>query len=183
MATNPESTALTPLLRALVANGLGEEALLRSTAENAARSKKPLIFSLVEHGAVQPAALMAYLSERYGVPMLDLNAVDLDEPVMGLLDRGLMERYQVLPLSRHENVLYLAMADPTDFKAVEDVKFNAGLQVTPVLVEADKLARAVDASAGSMRGRLADLFAEQAATAAEEQEEFDLAKVEEGVEG
>jgi len=182
MATNPESTALTPLLRALVANGLGEETVLRSTAENAARSKKPLIFSLVEHGAVQPAALMAYLSERYGVPMLDLNAVDLDETIMRLLDRGLMERYQVLPLSRHENVLYLAMADPTDFKAVEDVKFNTGLQVTPVLVEADKLARAVDASAGSMRGRLADLFAEQAATAAEEQEEFDLAKVEEGIE-
>ncbi len=175
MATNPEHIALTPVLRALVSNGLSDEAQLQSLAADPARGKTPLLFYVVEKGAVPAAVLMAHLSARYNMPMLDLDAAAIDELLIRKLDKGLMIRYLVLPLSKHGDTLYLAMADPTDFKAVEDVKFNTGLQVMPILVEANKLAKAVNAAANSMQGGIDDVFMDKPRDE-EEQEEFDLAQ-------
>ena len=175
MATNPEHISLTPVLRALVSNGLSDEARLQSLAADPARGKTPLLFYVVEKGAVPAAVLMAHLSARYNMPMLDLDAAVIDALLIRKFDKGLMTRYLVLPLSKHGDTLYLAMADPTDFKAVEDVKFNTGLQVMPILVEANKLAKAVNAAANSMQGGIDDVFMDKPRDE-EEQEEFDLAQ-------
>ncbi len=175
MATNPEHVPLTPVLRALISNGLSNEAQLRDLAADPARGKTPLLFYVVEKGAVPAAALMAHLSARYNAPMLDLDAVAIDETLIRTVDKSLMSRYLVLPLSKHRDTLYLAMADPTDFKAVEDVKFNTGLQVMPILVEANKLVKAVNAVANSMQGGIDNIFMDKPRDE-EEQEAFDLAQ-------
>ncbi|MHB8850254.1 MAG: type IV-A pilus assembly ATPase PilB [Acidithiobacillus ferriphilus] len=179
MATNPAHITLTPVLRALVSNGLSDEAQLQSLAADPARGKMPLLFYAVERGAVPASVLMAHLSARYNMPMLDLDAVMINELLIRKLDKGLMTRYLVLPLSKHGDTLYLAMADPTDFKAVEDVKFNTGLQVLPILVEANKLVKAVNAAANSMQGGIDDVFMDKP-RGEEEQEEFDLAQESDG---
>lgn len=177
MAANPEQATLTPVLRALVNNGLSDEAQLSALACDPGRGKKPLLFYAVEKGAVSAAALMVHLSARYNMPMLDLDAVIVDDLLVRRVDKNLMSRYLVLPLSKRGDTLFLAMADPTDFKAVEDVKFNTGLQVVPILVEADKLMRAVNV-ANSAGGGIDDVFLEKANNpdASDEQEEFDLAQ-------
>ncbi|MBU2731969.1 type IV-A pilus assembly ATPase PilB [Acidithiobacillus ferridurans] len=179
MATNPEHISLTPVLRALVSNGLSDEARLQSLAADPARGKTPLLFYVVEKGAVPAAVLMAHLSARYNMPMLDLDAAVIDALLIRKLDKGLMTRYLVLPLSKHGDTLYLAMADPTDFKAVEDVKFNSGLQVMPVLVEADKLVKAVHAAVNSLQGGIDDVFVDKPHSE-EDPEEFDLAQENDG---
>ncbi|MGE4530996.1 MAG: type IV-A pilus assembly ATPase PilB [Acidithiobacillus sp.] len=177
MAANPEQITLTPILRALINNGLGNEVQLVSLANDPARGKKPLIYYAVEKGAVSAAALMAHLSHRYNMPMLDLDAVMINDLLLRKIDKNLMSRYLVLPLSKHGDTLYLAMADPTDFKAVEDVKFNTGLQVYPVLVEADKIMRAVHV-ANSAGGGIDEIFLDKPkdTDTAEGPEEFDLSQ-------
>ncbi|MGC9127445.1 MAG: ATPase, T2SS/T4P/T4SS family, partial [Acidithiobacillus sp.] len=181
MALSPDTLTLNPMLRALAAQGLGDEAILRELAGDPKRGNRPLLFHLVDKGAVKAPALMAYLSHRYNVPMLDLEAVQIDDTVVAKVDRQLMARHQVLPLSRHRDMLYLAVADPTDFKAIEEVKFNTGLQVTPILVEADKLSKAVANFTSSMQGKLEDLFVDDGKKPGES-DEFDLGSDAEGVE-
>ncbi|AEK59505.1 MULTISPECIES: type IV-A pilus assembly ATPase PilB [Acidithiobacillus] len=180
MALSPDTLTLNPMLRALAAQGLGDEATLRELANDPKRGNRPLLFHLVDKGAVKASALMAYLSNRYNVPMLDLEAVQIDDTVVAKVDRQLMARHQVLPLSRHRDTLFLAVADPTDFKAIEEIKFNTGLQVTPILVEADKLSKAVAAVTSSMQGKLEDLFVDDGKKSGES-DEFDLGRDAEGV--
>ncbi len=173
MALNPENNPLTPLLRGLAAAGLATEEHLRALAADPKRGNKPLLFHLVDQKAFSSSGLMAYLSGRYNIPMLDLDAAVPEDAALQMIDRKLLERYQVLPLSRHRDTLYLAMADPTDFKAMEDIKFNAGgLQIVPILVETDKLAKAVTRHTTSVAGGFDELFSEPVEE--ETQEEFDL---------
>ncbi|WP_176212022.1 GspE/PulE family protein, partial [Acidithiobacillus thiooxidans] len=181
MAANPEQITLTPVLRALVSNGLGNEAQLLALASDPGRGKKPLLFYAVEKGAVSAPALMAHLSQRYNMPMLDLDAVMIDDLLIRRIDKNLMSRYFVLPLSKRGETLYLAMADPTDFKAVEDIKFNTGLQVVPILVEANKLMRAVNLANNAGTG-IDDVFLEKSSdvNTDDAQEEFDLSKDSDG---
>ncbi|MDR7928149.1 type IV-A pilus assembly ATPase PilB [Acidithiobacillus thiooxidans] len=181
MAANPEQITLTPVLRALVSNGLGNEAQLLALASDPGRGKKPLLFYAVEKGAVSAPALMAHLSQRYNMPMLDLDAVMIDDLLIRRIDKNLMSRYFVLPLSKRGETLYLAMADPTDFKAVEDIKFNTGLQVVPILVEANKLMRAVHLANNAGTG-IDDVFLEKSSdvNTDDAQEEFDLSKDSDG---
>jgi type IV pilus assembly protein PilB len=160
----------------LISNGLSDETQLQSLAADPARGKTPLLFYAVEKGAVPAAVLMAHLSARYHMPMLDLDAAVIDDALVRKLDKGLMTRHLVLPLSTHGHTLHLAMADPMDLKAAEEVKFNTGLQVAPVLVEADKLVKAVNTIVNGMNGGIDEIFTENTGVDDAAQEEFDLAQ-------
>ncbi|EGQ61289.1 type IV pilus assembly protein, partial [Acidithiobacillus sp. GGI-221] len=100
----------------------------------------------------------------------------IDDLLVRRLDKGLMTRYLVLPLSIHGKTIYLAMSDPMDLKAVDDVKFNTGLQVVPILVEADKLTRAVNTAVNGLNGGIDEVFTENPGVDDAAQEEFDLAQ-------
>ncbi len=172
MAVTSELATLTPLLRGIVGSGLVEENTLRSLLSDPARGKRPLLAFLVEKKAFPARDLAQYLAERYKMPFLDLDAIQLDETVIRRIDRALLERHQVLPISLHRDALYLAMADPTDVKATEDIRFNAGgLQINPILVEADKLSKAVAEYAGGFQNQLEEFFT---ADDQDDQEEFNL---------
>lgn len=134
-----------PVLRGLSQDGLCalDENQWTAVEQEARLAHVPVLFHVVKKDLIPAARLMAYLSRRYRMSMLDLDAVQLDDLLLSRIDKKLMNRYVVLPLSQHGETLYLAMADPTDFKAVEDIKFHTGWQVMPILVEADKLMRAV----------------------------------------
>ncbi len=173
MAVTSELATLTPLLRGIVGSGLVEENTLRSLLSDPARGKRPLLAFLVEKKAFSARDLAQYLAERYKMPFLDLDAIQLDETVIRRIDRALLERHQVLPISLHRDALYLAMADPTDVKATEDIRFNAGgLQINPILVEADKLSKAVAEYASGFQNQLEEFFTSP--DDRDDQDEFDL---------
>ena len=93
------------------------------------------------------AALAA--GRKFGVPVFDLDAMDLDLEVVRLVDEELLARHRVLPLRQRGNRLFVGVGDPTDFKALDDIRFQTSLRVEPVVVEQDKLearvARAIEA--------------------------------------
>lgn len=93
------------------------------------------------------AALAA--GRKFGVPVFDLDAMELDLDVVRLVDEELLAKHRVLPLRQRGNRLYVGIADPTDFRALDDIRFQTSLRVEPVVVEQDKLearvARAIEA--------------------------------------
>jgi len=79
----------------------------------------------------------------FGVPALDLGAFDLAASATGVVDEALVGKHGVLPLVRRGRRLHVAVTDPADARALDEIKFRTGLDVEPVLVEADALAAAV----------------------------------------
>ncbi len=91
-------------------------------------------FNLVKLGLVSDDMITAVLSRQYGVPSVNLELFDIDDSVLRLIPREVAEKYSVLPLSRVGATLTLAMVDPTNVFAMDDIKFMTGLNIEPVVV-------------------------------------------------
>jgi type IV pilus assembly protein PilB len=91
-------------------------------------------FNLVKMGLVSDDMITAVLSRQYGVPSVNLELFDIDDSVIRLIPREVAEKYSVLPLSRVGATLTLAMVDPTNVFAMDDIKFMTGLNIEPVVV-------------------------------------------------
>src|SRR5206468_52950 len=90
--------------------------------------------SLVKLGLVSDDMITAVLSRQYGVPSVNLELFDIDEGVLRLIPIEVAQKYSVLPLSRVGATLTLAMVDPTNVFAMDDIKFMTGLNIEPVVV-------------------------------------------------
>src|ERR687894_2972964 len=91
-------------------------------------------FNLVKLGLVSDEMVTAVLSRQYGVPSVNLDLFDVDAAVIRLIPREVADKYSVLPLSRVGATLTLAMVDPTNVFAMDDIKFMTGLNIEPVVV-------------------------------------------------
>jgi len=100
-------------------------------------------FNLVKMGMVSDDMITAVLSRQYGVPSVNLDLFDVDDSVIRLIPREVAEKYMVLPLSRVGATLTLAMVDPTNVFAMDDIKFMTGLNIEPVVVSEAGVQQAV----------------------------------------
>jgi Type II secretory pathway, ATPase PulE/Tfp pilus assembly pathway, ATPase PilB len=87
-----------------------------------------------ETGLVSDDMITAVLSRQYGIPSVNLDLFHIDESVLRLIPQEVAQKHSVLPLSRVGATLTLAMVDPTNVFALDDVKFMTGLNVEPVVV-------------------------------------------------
>ncbi|MBS1214462.1 MAG: type pilus assembly ATPase PilB [Proteobacteria bacterium] len=142
MAANPQ-TALSGLARALVQHGRLKEAQAESYSLEAAARGMNLAQQLIANAAMKPGEIAAFASEIFGHPLVDLNAIDESQLVRDAIDRKLMRGHQVIALSRRGNRIAVALSDPTNLRALDEIRFQTGLAVDPIVVEADKLARLV----------------------------------------
>ncbi len=144
MATPTTAFQLSGLALRLVRASL----LTRDNAEDIqqkAIQKSRSFFTQVAHSKKIPSQqLSRAASEEFGLPLLDINALDLEQAPVDLVAEKLIEKHNVLPLFRRGTKLFLAIADPTDRRALEDVKFHTGLGVEPILVDQDNLALAIE---------------------------------------
>ena len=146
--------ALSGVARVLVNAGkIGSKAaedLLKSARER----KTSFSSAVVAAGAVSPADLAHTLAHALALPLLDLNAVDLQKVPKNVLDTKTATQYQLLVLGKRGSRLFVATADPTDQEAAERVKFATQLSPEWVIVEQDKLAKLVDAQGTSANDQL-----------------------------
>src|SRR6202165_2933153 len=91
-------------------------------------------YNLVKLGLVSDDMITAVLSRQYGIPSVNLELFQIDESVLRLIPQEVAQKYSVLPLSRVGATLTLAMVDPTNVFAMDDIKFMTGLNVEPVVV-------------------------------------------------
>ena len=139
MAATAARTLLAGLPRRLVQDGLiGEEQLLEAT-ELAKKQKLPLVAYLVNEDLADARAIAVAASHEFGVPLLDLDAIDIDLDVVRSVDQKLVSKHRVLPLVRRGQRLFLGISDPTNLQAIDDIKFQTSLRIDPVVVEQDKL--------------------------------------------
>lgn len=139
MAATASRTLLAGLPRRLVQDGLiGEEQLLEAT-ELAKKEKLPLVAYLVNEDLADARAIAVAASHEFGVPLLDLDAIDIDLDVVRSVDQKLVSKHRVLPLVRRGQRLFLGISDPTNLQAIDDIKFQTSLRIDPVVVEQDKL--------------------------------------------
>jgi type IV pilus assembly protein PilB len=147
MATQINPSALTGLpgiVRRLVIDGsLGEEDA-RKAVDASNKQKIALVSYLVQNGIV-PAMLVANAaSAEFGIPLLDVRALDLRLSPIKLVDEKLIQQHKVLPLFKRGNRLFVGITDPTNLRALDDIKFQANLPVEPIIVPEDQLEKAID---------------------------------------
>ena len=107
--------------------------------------------SLVSLGYVRDEDITALLSRQYGVPSINLDHFEVDPAVIKLIPAETARKYQILPLSRSGATLTIAMADPTNVFAMDDIKFMTGYNVEPVVASESALEEAAERYYGSAR--------------------------------
>src|SRR5580765_8741460 len=140
----PGRSSLGGLPQRLVQDGLVEETAMMD-AVNAARDRKTsVVTQLVSSGAANARDIAVAASNEFGVPLFDLDAVNLDLESVRLVNDKLLAKHRVLPVFRRGKRLFLAVADPTNLHAIDEIKFQTSLGIEAVVVEDDKLQKAVD---------------------------------------
>ncbi|MBT8102159.1 MAG: type IV-A pilus assembly ATPase PilB [Gammaproteobacteria bacterium] len=156
MAAPASQSNLAGLPRRLVQDGIIAEDQLQEASEAAKKENLPLIAYLVGAELANARAIAVAASHEFGVPLLDLEAVEVDLDVVRAVDQKLLTKHRVLPLVKRGQRLFLGISDPTNLQAIDDIKFATSLRIDPVVVEQDKLeeriAKAIDAVDTSMSG-------------------------------
>ncbi len=146
----------------MVQDGIISEEALQEASEGAKKAKMTLIAYLVNEDLAEARAIAVAASHEFGVPLLDLDAIEVDLDVIRAVDQKLINKHRVLPLVKRGQRIFLGISDPTNLQAIDDIKFATSLRVEPVVVEQDKLeeqlTKAIEAVDTSMAGLEDDDF-------------------------
>ncbi len=124
---------------------------LKEAVEYQRRNNLGLTASLVHLGAVSEQQITSALSKQYGVPSIDFSTVEIDETVTRLVPREVAQKYCVVPVSRRGATLTLAMADPANVYAMDDIKFVTGFTIEPVVASEVSVRQAIERGYGGVR--------------------------------
>lgn len=164
MATSVSLAILTGLPRRLVTDGILDEAGMMKAIMDAREAKSSLVDYLIGEEIADSATLAFAASQEFGVPMLDLDAIDIDLDAVRAVDITLIRKHRVLPIVLRGRRVYLGVSDPTNLAAIDEIKFQSGLRVEPVVVEFNKLNEAIDKALEDVDDSMSDL----------EDDDFDL---------
>jgi len=137
-------SALGGLPQRLVQDGLVDEAAMLDALQSARERKTSVVSQLVASGAANARDIAVAASNEFGVPLIDLDALNLDLESIRLVSDKLLAKHRVLPLFRRGKRLFLAVADPTNLHAIDEIKFQTSLGIEAIVVEDDKLQKALD---------------------------------------
>ncbi|WP_101497389.1 type IV-A pilus assembly ATPase PilB [Thiopseudomonas denitrificans] len=135
---------LVGLARAAVEAGLLEDSKAIDAVQQARRNSTPLVTWLVQNKLAPARRLMELAADQFGVAYMDLSAINPEVFVKDCVAEKLARQHRILPLYKRGNKLYIAMSDPANQQAMNDVQFSTGLTVEGLLVEDDKLGQAID---------------------------------------
>lgn len=144
MATAPSNIHFSGLAKCLIQQGVLTEEAAAAAVEEAQKNKQPFVSYLVKNKQVDSRTVANLASAEFGVPFLDLDAIDLTSVPIKLVSEKLIRQHHALPLFKRGNRLFVATADPTNFQALDEIKFHTRLNTENILVEEEKLIKAID---------------------------------------
>jgi type IV pilus assembly protein PilB len=156
--------ALTGLARALVQQGKLRPDRAETLARKATVSNTQFIDELVAVGdstGLSASQIAKFAADTFGHPLLDLSAFDNDQLPKDLIDRKLVSTLRVLALRKRSNRLAIAVSDPTNFQALDQIRFHTQLQIDVVVVEHDKLLKLVESSSQSVAQSLENIVGDE----------------------
>ncbi|MGD9603887.1 MAG: type IV-A pilus assembly ATPase PilB [Gammaproteobacteria bacterium] len=146
MAVTSNRVPLGGLARKLVADGLLDEQTALRAFQDALGSRTPFVKYLIENKLADSKTVAHAAAQEFGVPLVDIEAIDVDPEVVKLVSEDLIQRHHALPVFKRGNRVYIAVSDPTNLQALDEIKFHIGANTEPVLVEESKLAKVIDKS-------------------------------------
>ncbi len=146
MATIQSNTlaGLSGIPRRLVIDGVISEEDARKAIETSSKQKIPIGSYLVQNGFAPAQEVAAAASYEFGIPLLDVRALDMRVAPIKLVEEKLIQTHRALPLFKRGNRLFVGISDPTNLRALDEIKFHANLSVEPIIVAEDILERAID---------------------------------------
>ncbi|NOX76412.1 MAG: type IV-A pilus assembly ATPase PilB [Gammaproteobacteria bacterium] len=157
MATPGAQKNLSGLAQRLVNDGLLTDADALQAQEKADSKKIPLVSYLVSKKLVDGVAVAGIASEEFGVPLFDVDAIEIETDIIKLVDEKLVRQHHALPLFKRGNRLFVAVSDPTNLVALDEIKFHVGANTEAILVEENKLLDAIEKAMDASDTSLADL--------------------------
>ena len=148
------------LTKCLIKEGLLTETDAGKHIKAAQQQKMPLTSFLVSNKIVDSKIIATFASIEFGVPFFDLDAIDQQSMPVSLVSEKLIQQHHALPLFKRDNKLYIAVSDPTNFRAQDDIKFHTRLNTEIILVEEDKLITAIEHSLDAADTSMTDLLDE-----------------------
>ena len=134
---------LSGLAGRLVTEGLISAQAASQAQKDASLEKMPFVQYLVEKKNVDSQKLAEVASQEFGVPLFDLAAFNQTTLPEGLVDASLVTKHHALPLYRRGNRLFIAVSDPTNLTALDEIKFHTGINTDAVLIEERALSKTI----------------------------------------
>ena len=144
----------------MVNHGWMSEADAESVWKRANQSGESFVTELIKGQRFKANQIAEFAATSFGFPFMDLNAMDVDSLPQSLLDAKLIQKRRVIALYQRGNKLYVATSDPTHMQALDEVKFQTGQAVEPIVVEDDKLGKLVAKAGEAEENTMAVLNAE-----------------------
>jgi len=150
------AASLNGLARRLVKDQLLTEESALKAIEGAKKEKLPLPIYLAKSGSANSGQIAEAAADEFGSPLFDLACLSQEAFPKGIVDPKLIQKHHALPLYKRGNRLFIAVADPTNLHALDEIKFNTGLNTEALLAEADKLHAAIEAFLNSEEESIGD---------------------------
>ncbi|MFA5983077.1 MAG: type IV-A pilus assembly ATPase PilB [Methylococcaceae bacterium] len=144
MATALPDIQFNGLTKCLIQDGLLSESDAQTHIQEAQKKKIPLISYLVANKLIDSKIVASKASVEFGIPFFDLNAIDQRNLPTKVISEKLIRKHHALPLFVRGKNLFIAISDPTNFQAIDEIKFQSRLNPETILVEEDKLVKAID---------------------------------------
>ena len=143
MATHVATRNISGLARALAQHGVMSEHEAEALQNQAQTAGVTFVEQVLVGKRMNAQQLAVFGSRAFGIPLLDLNAFELEQVDKAYFDAKIAQARRVLPLYKRGNRLYVALSDPANLQALEEVRFKTNLPVEPIVVEDDKLGQAI----------------------------------------
>jgi type IV pilus assembly protein PilB len=160
MATAKTSASPGGLTRYLIQAGLVSQEQAAQAIKHAQKEQTPVLTALIGLGYAAPEQIALTASQEFGIPLFDLDAMDLEAMPISLVEERLIRTHHVLPLFKRGSRLFLAVSDPTNHQGLEEIKFHTGLTTDAVLVCDDKLTRVIDQALSAQETSIGDMLDE-----------------------
>ncbi len=136
-------------------------------------------YHLTKLGYIGEQELTQFLSERYGVPAIELDEFEIDEDVIMLIPREVAEKHMLIPINRAGNSLIVAMSDPSNIFAIDDIKFLTGYNIEVVVASEEAIRKAIERyyEKGISYDDVLEEFDEEDIEVVEEDSTMDLAEL------
>ncbi len=157
MAVSNRKINLGGLARKLVIDGLLDEEKAQSAWEAALKKKTPFVSYVVAEKMVAANEVAIAASTEFGFPLVDINLLDIDPDVVKLVKEDQIKKHHALPIFKRGKRLAVAISDPTNIQALDEIKFATGLNTDAVIVEEDKLSKTIEKALEDADGGLGDM--------------------------
>lgn len=157
MAASTKKVNLSGLARKLVLDGLLDNEQARDVFEESLKKKKPFVSVVVEKKLVPAASIALAAANEFGAPLVDIDLLEIDPDIVKLVKEDLIKKHHALPVFKRGKRLAIAVSDPTNIQALDEIKFATRLATDAVIVEEDKLQKNIEKALEAADGGLGDM--------------------------